>query len=434
MVSVESTEGLERRMKVEVPAERLEGEIDKRLKDMSRRAKIKGFRPGKAPLKVIRQQYGAQVREDVVSELVRESWIEAITEQKLRPVGTPRIESHSAPRNEGLSFTAVFEVFPEIELSGHEGIEVETPQPEITAEDVDAMIEKLRTQRGEWHEVDRAAGEGERITIDFEGTVDGEPFRGGTGNDVGVVLGEGRMLADFEAGLSGMAAGEERSIKVQFPADYGAEEVAGKTAEFKVKCRKVEEMRLPEVDEEFCKTFGVTEGGMERLRAEVEENMREESAKRVRDSVKRQLLEQLVAAHEFDIPGALLEQEIQSMRQDMARRLDPNAEPGTTELPPREPFEKPARFRVALGLLIGEIVRGNEIRVDAARVDEKLREIGESYGDVDMVTKIYRSNPDMMSQVETAVLEEQVVDWLLERAKTTEKPIAFNELMNQENR
>lgn len=433
MVSVESAEGLERRMKVEVPADKVEGEIDKRLKDMGRRAKIKGFRPGKAPLKVIRQQYGPQVREDVVSELIREGWVEAITGEKLRPVGTPRIEDHSAPKGEGLTFTAVFEVFPEIELTGHEGIEVEQPVPEISTEELDAMVEKLRTQRAEWHEVDRQAGEGDRVTIDFEGTIDGEAFNGGAGNDVSIVLGEGRMLADFEAGLTGIKGGEQRDIKVQFPEDYGSEEVAGKTADFKVSCQKVEEMHLPEVDEEFCKAFGVTEGGVEKLRAEVEENMREEAAKRARETVKRQVLDKLVAAHEFDIPTALVEQEIQSMRQDMARRLDPNAEPGSSELPPREPFEKPARFRVALGLLIGEIIREQEIRVDAARVDQQLRELGENYGDVETVMKIYRGNKDLMNQVETSVLEEQVVDWLLERARTTEKPIAFSELMNQEN-
>lgn len=433
MVSVESTEGLERRMKVEVPAERVESEIDKRLRDMSRRARIKGFRPGKAPLKVIRQQYGAQVREDVVSEIVRDSWIEAVTERKLRPVGNPRIENHSASKAGGLQFTAIFEVFPEIELKGHEGIEVEQPVAEIAPADVDEMIEKLRAQHGHWHLVERTARIGDRVTIDFDGTIDGEPFRGGTGNDVGVLLGEGRMLKDFERGLEGISAGEERSIEVEFPDDYGAEEVAGKKAQFTVKAHKVEEPHLPEVDDEFCLAFGIEEGGVERLRAEVEDNMREELKQRVREALKRQLLDKLVAANTFDVPAALLEQEIQSLRQDMARRLNPGAEAGKAQLPPREPFEAPARFRVALGLLIGEIVRSNEIRVDPARVQQRLQEIGEGYGDVEAVMKVYRGNPDLMSQVETAVLEEQVVDWLLERAQVTDKPVGFSEFMNREN-
>jgi len=431
-VSVESTEGLERRMTVEVPAERIEGEVDKRLQDMGRRAKIKGFRPGKAPLKVVRQQYGAQVREDVVTEVIRESWIEAITEQKLRPVGTPRIESHSAPKGEAMSFTAVFEVFPEIELTGHEGIEVEQPVAEIGEKEVDEMIEKLRAQRSHWHAVERAAGDGDRVTIDFKGTIDGEEFRGGAGNEVPVVLGEGRMLPDFEAGLNGLSADEERTITVEFPADYGSDEVAGKKAEFKVLCRKVEENHLPEVDDLFAQSFGIEEGGVEKLRQDVEQNMRDEMAGRVRDIVKRQLLDKLVAAHEFDVPGALIEQEIEALRRDMSRRMNPNAEPGQAELPPREPFESPARFRVALGLLIGEIVRSNEIRVDAAKVDERLKEIGENYGDPEAVARVYRANRELMSQVETAVLEEQVVDWLLERAKVSDKPVSFNELMNQE--
>ena len=433
MVSVESTQGLERRMKVEVPAERVESEIDKRLKEMSRRAKIKGFRPGKAPLKVLRQQYGAQVREDVVSEFVRSSWVEAVTENKLRPIGNPRIESHTVSKDDGLSFTAVFEVFPDIELKGYEGIEVEQPTAEITSADIDTMIDKLRGQRIEWHAAERAAGDGDRVVIDFDGTIDGESFRGGAGNDVGVVLGEGRMLKEFEAGLAGIKAGEERTIAVQFPADYGSEEVAGKTAQFKVTARRVEESGLPEVDEAFCRSFGVEEGGVERLRAEVEENMREEMRQRVRELVKRQLLDKLVAANTFDIPAALLEQEVQSLREDMARRINPNAEPGKAELPPREPFESPARFRVALGMLIGEIVRHHGIRVDAARVQQKLQSIAESYGDAETVIKIYRNNPDLMSQVETAVLEEQVVEWLLERAKVTEKSMQFSVLMSPEN-
>jgi trigger factor len=433
MVSVESTEGLERRMTVEVPAERVESEIDKRLKDMSRRARIKGFRPGKAPLKVIRQQYGVQVREDVVNEFVRTSWSQAITEKKLRPVGNPRIESHTISKDEGLSFTAVFEVFPDVELSGYEGIEVEKPTAEIAAADVDTMIDKLRGQRIEWHAAERPAMDGDRVTIDFDGTVDGEAFRGGAGNDIGIVLGEGRMLKDFEAGLAGASAGEERAIDVVFPADYGAEEVAGKTARFKVTIRKVEESRLPEVDEDFCRSFGIQEGGVERLRAEVEENMRDEMRQRVRSLVKRQLMDKLVAAHSFDIPAALVEQEIQSLREDMARRINPNAEPGKAELPARGPFEAPARFRVTLGILIGEIVRKHEIRVDPARVEQRLQEIGEGYGDPEAIARIYRGNPELMTQVETSVLEDQVVDWLLERAKVTEKPVEFSTLMNQEN-
>jgi trigger factor len=433
MVSVESTQGLERRMKVEVPAERLESEIDKRLKDMSRRARIKGFRPGKAPIKVIRQQFGAQVREDVVSEFVRNSWIEAVNERKLRPVGNPRIENHSASKSEGLTFTAVFEVFPDIELKGHEGIEIERPVAEVGSEDVDQMIEKLRAQRGGWRLVERAARIGDRVTMNYDGTIDGEPFRGGTGNEVEVLLGEGRMLKDFEEGIAGISAGEERTLEVEFPADYGAEEVAGKKAQFKVSALKVEEPELPELDEEFCRSFGIEEGGLERLRVEVEENMREELQQRVRDSLKRQVLDKLVAANEIDVPTALTEQEIQNLREDMARRMKPGAAPGELKLPPREPFEALARYRVALGLLVGEIVRQHEIRVDPERVQQRLQLIGEGYGDIDAVVTAYRKNAELMSQVETAVLEDQVVDWLLERAQVTDKPTGFSDIMDQQN-
>jgi trigger factor len=433
MVSMESTQGLERRMKVEVPAERVEGEIEKRLKEMGRSARIKGFRPGKAPLTVIRRQYGARVRDDVVSEIVQQSWFQAVSENQLRPVGRPRIETPGAQQGKDLTYTAVFEVFPEIELSGHEGIEVERPIATIEPADVDAMIERLRTQRSHWHLVERAATQGDRVTVDFEGTIDGEPFQGGAGKGVGVVLGEGRMLMDFEAGLVGLAAGEERKIRVEFPGDYGSPEIAGKTAQFTVKAQRVEELHLPEVDDEFCRSFGVEDGSVEQLRSEVQSNMHEELNQRVRSLMKRQLLDKLVAANTVELPGSLIEQEIQALREDMARRMNPGVAPGAAPLPPREPFEAPARFRVTLGLLIGEIVREQQVRVDAAQVNRRLEMIASDYENPAEIVKLYRSNAALMSQVETAVLEEQVVDWLLERASITDKPMSFNALMNLEN-
>jgi len=430
-VSVESIGGLERRMKAEVPAERIDAEIEKRLQKVARTAKIKGFRPGKVPLKVVRQRFGDDVRKEVVTEVVQTTWYEAITEHKLRPVGGPRIETQENAAGADLAFTATFEVLPDIELKGHEGIAVERPVAEIESSDVDEMLEKIRKQRGHWHVVERASQAGDRVVVDFEGTIDGEAFQGGTGSAVPVVLGEGRMLEDFEKGLSGLTPGEERTIEVRFPEDYGAEEVAGKTATFKVKAQRVEEEHLPELDDTFAAGFGIEEGGIEKLRAEVEDNMREEMAGKVREVMKRQVLEGLLDANEVELPSSLVEQEIEAMRYDMIRRMGGQVT-DISQLPPREPFEESARRRVSLGLLIGEVRRTAEIRLDQDRIRAKLQEIAGGYPNPEEVVKIYASNRDLMSQLETSVLEEQVVEWLLERAQVSDKAVAFKELMKPE--
>jgi trigger factor len=427
-VSVESIGGLERRMTAEVPAERIESEVEKRLHQVAKTAKIKGFRPGKVPLKVIRQRYGADVRNEVVTEVVQSTWYEAVSEHKLRPVGGPRIETQENTAGADLAFTATFEVLPEIELKGHEGIAVERPVAEIEPADVDEMLEKIRKQRGHWHAVERAAESGDRVIVDFVGTIDGEEFSGGTGADVPVVLGEGRMLEDFEKGLAGMSPGEERDVEVKFPEDYQAEELAGKTAMFRMTAKRVEEEHLPELDDEFAQAFGIEEGGMDKLRSEVEANMRQEMAERVREVMKRQVLEGLLGANEVDLPGTLVEQEVQALRQDMIRRMGGQIT-DDSQLPPREPFEESARRRVSLGLLIGELRRSAEIALDQERIRARLQQIVSSYPNPEEVAKIYMSNRDLMSQLETSVLEEQVVDWLIERAEIKEKATPFKELM-----
>ena len=430
-VSLESIGGLERRMKAEVPAERIDGEIEKRLQKVARTAKLKGFRPGKVPMKVVRQRFGDDVRNEVVTEVVQTTWYEAVTEHKLRPVGGPRIETQENSAGADLAFTATFEVLPEIELKGHEGIAVERPVAEIEASDVDDMMDKIRRQRAHWHAADRAAADGDRVIVDFEGTIGGEPFAGGKGSAVPVVLGEGRMLPDFEKGLAGIRPGEERTIEVAFPGDYGAEEVAGKTAEFKVTAQRVEEEHLPELDDDFAKSFGIEEGGIDKLRSEVEANMREEMAGKVRQVMKQQVLEALLDANEVELPATLVEQEIEALRHDMVRRMGGEVT-DPSQLPPRQPFEEPARRRVSLGLLIGELRRAAEIKLDQDKIRERLQEIAMSYPNPQEVVKAYVSNRDLMGQLETSVLEEQVVDWLIEHAEVTDKSIAFNELMKPE--
>ncbi len=418
-------------MRVEVPAERIDTEVEKRLRQVARSAKLKGFRPGKVPMKVARQRFGDDVRNEVVSEVVQQSWFEAVSEQKLRPVGGPRIETEQNAAGADLAFTATFEVLPEIELTGHEGLKLERPVAEIEASDVEAMMEKIRKQRSHWHAVERPAGEGDRVTVDFQGTIDGEPFEGGRGKDVAIELGGGRMLEDFEKGITGMAPGDEKTITVSFPEDYGAEEVAGKTAEFAVTATKVEEEHLPEMDDEFARSFGIEEGGIDKLRAEVEDNMRREMGDRVREILKKQLFDRLLEANQVELPGTLVEQEIQALREDMIRRMGGEVTP-QTELPPREPFEDHARRRVSLGLLIGEVRRSADITLDQDKLRQRLESLAAGYPNPEEVIRAYTANRDLMGQLETSIIEEQVVDWLLERAKIKDKPIAFEELMKPE--
>jgi trigger factor len=426
-VSVESTGALERRMEVSVPRERVEEAVTERLKRVGRTAKLRGFRPGKAPPKVIRQQFGAQVRQEVLGELVQSSFAEAVSSQKLSPAAGPRIEPISTGPDEDLKYRAIFEVFPEVELAVVEGLEVGRPLAEVTEADVDAMVNNLREQRPRFVEVDRPGAEGDRVTMDFEGSMQGQPFEGSRGEDVEVLLGGGRMLADFESGVTGAVAGEKRKITVRYPDDYHNKALAGKPAEFDVHVKKIEEKRLPEIDDEFCREYGVVEGGIARLRAEVEENMQRELATAVRSRLKQQLLDRLLAANPVDVPKTLVDSQVREMQIDTARRMGAT---DASQIPPVDPFLEPARRRVALGILISELIKRRGIELDREKVGQRLQEIASDYPDPEEVLKAYRQNSDAMRQIESIVLEEQVVDYLLERAKVADQPATFKELMN----
>ena len=426
-VSVETTGALERRMEVSVPRERVEQAIDERLKRVSRTAKLKGFRPGKVPLKVVRQQFGAQVRQEVLTDLMQSSFAEAVTQEQLSPAASPRIEPISVGPDGDLRYRAIFEVFPEIELKGVEGIAVSRLTAEVTDADVEAMVQNLREQRPRFDEVERESREGDRVTMDFEGRIEGAEFEGSKGVDVAVLLGGGRMLRDFETGITGMQAGERRQIEVPYPADYHNAALAGKTAAFDVHVKKVEEKRLPELDEEFCRDYGVLEGGIEQLRSEVRDNMRRELADNIRARVKQQLLDGLLAANPLEVPSGLVDAQVREMQIDAARRMGAK---DASQVPPADPFVEPARRRVALGLIIGELIRARGLKVDAARVDERLAELASSYPDPEAIIKAYRQNPEALRQVEHTVLEDQVVDLLLESAEVTERGSTFKDLMN----
>jgi trigger factor len=426
-VSIETTSALERRMEVSVPRERIEQAIDERLKRVGRTAKLKGFRPGKVPFKVVKQQFGAQVRQEVLSDLMQSSFAEAVNQEKLSPAAGPRIEPLSVGPDADLRYRATFEIFPQFELKGVEGIAVTRPVAEVAEADIDAMVENLREQRPKFDPVERACRDGDRVTMDFEGRIDGAAFEGSHGQDVAVLLGGGRMLKEFEAGITGMKAGERKAISVPYPADYHNAALAGKVAAFDVHVKTVDEKRLPELDEAFCREYGVLEGGTEQLRSEVAENMRRELGENVRARLKQQLLEALAAANPIDVPKSLVDAQVREMQMEAARRIGAK---DASQVPPPEPFVEAARRRVALGLLIGELIKSRGLKIDRARVDARLADLASSYPDPDAIIKAYRQNADALRQVENLVIEDQVVDLLLEHARVTDQPATFKDVMN----
>ncbi|HQR49816.1 MAG TPA: trigger factor [Steroidobacteraceae bacterium] len=426
-VSVEQTGALERRMEVSVPKERVEQAVHKRLQQVGRTAKLKGFRPGKAPLKVIQQQFGAQVRQEVVGDLMQSSFAEAITQHNLSPAAGPRIEPITMTPGEDLKYRAIFEVYPEVALASVEGLDVIRPVAEVTEGDIDAMVENLRSQRPKFETVERESREGDRVTMDFVGLLDGAEFEGSKGTDVAVLLGSGRMIKEFEAGITGMTAGEQRKIDVRYPDDYHNKSLAGRTANFDVHMKKVEEKRLPDLDDEFCREYGVQEGGMQQLRSEVAENMRRELATNVRARLRQQLLDKLLEANPVEVPQGLVDAQVREMQLDTARRIGAK---DASQVPPADPFVAPARRRVALGILVGELIKTRGIALDRARVEDRLADIAGGYPDAESVLKAYRQNAEAMRQVENLVLEDQVVDYLLERAKVTDQAATFKDVMN----
>ena len=428
-VSVESIGKLERRMQVQVPAERVAKEIASRLKTLSRTARLNGFRPGKAPLNVIRRQFGVQVHREVIGELLQSSFAEAVSANQLAPAGNPRIEPQSVDEGQDLRYVATFEVFPDVVLQPIEALEVVRVTAEVAPGDVDAMLERLRKQQIKFTAVSRAAAAGDRVLIDFDGSIGGATFAGGKGQNIAIVLGEGRMLPDFEQGLIGVSGGEDKEVGVNFPADYRAAELAGKAATFKIHVNGVEESRLPDLDEEFCKAFGVNEGGLERLRAEVADNMRRELDQTLRNQNKSVVMDRLLLANPIDVPNTLIEAQVRDLQADAMRR---SGAKDASQAPPAQALIEPARRRAALGLILADIIKRQNLRVDPARANARLDEMVGAYGDAEAVKRAYLQNPDAMRQVENLALEDQVVDWVLGHAKVHAVSSTFKELMKFE--
>jgi trigger factor len=424
-VSLTATGGLERRLEVAVPATEVSTEVEQRLKNISRTARLKGFRPGKAPITVVRKQFGEQVHAEVVSDLMRSSFAQALSQEKLTPAGGPRIEPITMGPGAELKYAAIFEVVPEIKVKPFDSIAVEKPSAEVTESDVDAMIESMRRQRPVFTAVERPAQDTDRVTIDFDGRIDGQPFEGGEGRDVTIIVGAHQALPELENGVKGASAGENKAISLSFPADGPNKTVAGKTAELQVTVKRVEQHSLPEVDEEFCRAYGVEEGGIEALRTEVRKSMERELGDVIRNRVRGQVMDALYRENSFEVPRALVDEQVQRLQVDAARRIGAK---DASQVPAREVFEDQARRRAALGLLMGQIVQSEGIKVDRERVQTRLNDLVASYPNPEEVRRAYLQNVDAMRQVESVVLEDQVVDWIVDRARVTDKPMTFKDL------
>ncbi|MFA7521810.1 MAG: trigger factor [Halothiobacillaceae bacterium] len=424
-VELQPAEGLTRRLAIEVPANEIDDQVEKRLKDMRGRLRIDGFRPGKAPLTVVRMQYAARVRDDVIGDVMGQSFQKAVEEQNLRVAGQPSIEEvESNKQGENLKFVAAVEVYPEIDLGDLSKLEIETLKSEVTDADVDEMIDTLRKQNADWKKVRHKARKGERVTINFVGKIDDEVFEGGSAEGVEVIIGEGQMLPEFEKGLMGIKPGEPVTIEVTFPEDYQAEHLAGKTAEFEIEATQVEEQVLPEVDEKFAKLFGADSA--EKLLEDVRENMERELKQATRRRNKDRTIEALTDSLQFDVPSSLIDDESVSMRDQFVRNQMPEAD--ASKLDPTL-FREQAEKRVRMGLVIMEVVKNADLKPDDQRVDEFINEIAAAYDEPEQVIAHYKGDQQMMSNARTVVLEEQTVEHILDQAKVSEKFVPFSELI-----
>ncbi len=425
-VSVETTSGLERRMTVEVPKEKIDQEVRSRLKSLASRAKLDGFRPGKVPMKVIEKRYGGQVQQEVLGDVMQSSFYEAISQEKLIPAGQPHIEPKEMVDNaKGLEFTATFEVYPEITLADMSQLNIEKSVVEITEQDIDNMVETVRKQQTSFKAADKKSENGDKVVIDFEGKIDNEPFEGGKAEEYPVLLGASRMIPGFEEQLVGVEAGQETTLSVNFPEEYHAPKLAGKAATFDVKVHRVEQPELPELNDEFATTMGVKEGGLQAFRDQVKENMQRELNNTIKNQLKQQVMDGLLQYNQFELPKALVDNEIHALveqrRQSMGQHdIDID----------RAAFEEQARRRVALGLILSEIIKQHQIKVSPAKLRELVEGIAASYESPDEVIKYYYGNKQRMNEIENYALEEEVVDWVISQASVTEKSATFDEIMN----
>ncbi|VAW59490.1 Cell division trigger factor [hydrothermal vent metagenome] len=427
-VSVESGEGLERKLTVQVPAETIDKEVESRLNSMRSRVKIDGFRPGKVPLKVVKQQYGASVLQEVAGEVMQNSLRDAVIQESLNLAGDPTVEPKRIEAGQPLEFTATFEVYPEITLADCAALKVERTTAEVTDDDVEGMIETLLKQRMTYDEVDRASQDGDQMIINFNGSIGGEAFEGGQADSVPVVIGSNSMIPGFEDQLVGKSANDEFQFEVTFPQDYHTENLKGKLAIFETKVITVNEPVAAEVNEEFAKSFGVEDGSVETLRSDIRQNMERELRNKLQDTLKKDVMDKLLDANEVLVPTALIERECENLQKQMT---DAGQLQGGMSLP-KELFEGEAKRRVGLGLVMSEVIKSAGLKPDAEQVEAKIQDIAQTYEDPQEVINHYSNNPQLKQGIEGLVMEEMVVEWIVEQATVSEVPGNFQALMNPE--
>ena len=423
---------LERSLDLSVVIADLDKEIDQRLKRMGKNLKMPGFRPGKVPFNIVKQTYGHEAYADALNGALEKSFTEAVKAQQVRVAGSPKIEPKKTESETHLEFTAVFEVYPEIKVADLKDVEIERPVLEVGASELENTLNVLRKQRVSYEPVDRAAAKGDRVTIDFLGKKDGEPFQGGEAKDYPFVLGEGTMLADFENAVTGLKAGEAKSFEMTFPADYHAKDLAGQAVTFDITVKQVSEAVLPEIDTEFAKSLGIADGDVEKMRAEIETNLKREVKSRLKSRVKNQVMEALLKTNPIEVPKALVEIEIdqliQNARQDMEQRSGKKMKDFPMQ---REWFADQAKRRVSLGLVLSEIVKVNELHAKPEQIKSVVEEAAQSYEHPEEVVRWYYAQPQRLAEIEGVVIEDNVVEWALSSAKVLDKAIVFDELMGQ---
>ncbi|MCU4394633.1 trigger factor [Acinetobacter parvus] len=436
-VTTEAVSGVARRLNVSVPTSRVNEQFEARLKRTAKTVKINGFRPGKVPLNVVRREYGAGIYQEVVNEIIRDTVFEAIQQEKINAVGMPNIEKVEN-KDGALVYEAIVEVYPEVEVKTFADLEVERKASEINDKDVDTMIENLQKQRASWTETKGMAKKDMQVTFDFEGTVDGEKFEGGSAEDFKLVLGSGRMIPGFEDGIVGMKKGEKKVIDVTFPEDYQAENLAGKAAQFKITLKLVEKQKLPEIDAEFLKIFGLTEEeGLDKLKADVRKNMEREVRNGLRNQVKQAAFDALVAANEIEVPASMVAQEIDRQRQQMIQQFTQQfggqgAGAFDSSMLPDELFKEQAEKSVKLGVLVSKVLADAKLEVDQARVDAYIDDMASSYEDPAEVVEYFKNDKQQRAQIEAVVLEDQVVDHILASAKVNDVNISYEDLLKEQ--
>ncbi|MDH5387716.1 MAG: trigger factor [Gammaproteobacteria bacterium] len=420
-VSVETGEGLERKLTVQVPAETVDAQVESRLQSMRHQVKVDGFRPGKVPFSVVKKRYATQVFQEVAGEVIQNTFRDAVTQENLRPASDPAIEPKSFELGKPLEYIATFEIYPELVLAPVGDIKIDKLVAEIKDADVEGLLETLRKQKASWSEVDRAAEDGDRVTISFKGSIDGELFEGGSADNVPLVIGSNGMIPGFEEQIIGLAKDAESTITVSFPEDYSAANLAGKPAEFAITVSKVEVSELPVLDDAFAKDFGIEEGGLEKLREDVRNNMQRELDNRIASDLKSKVMDQLLIVNSILVPKAIVLEEAETLKQQAS------AQTGGNE--PVDAFMADAERRVKLGMILGDLVKLSGVQLDPSKIDERLELMAKDYEDSSEFVNYYKSNPQMMRGVESLMIEDMIVDWVADQAKVSTVESSFDEVM-----